>query len=341
MEDLKTRLFRLCSAFGPTGNEQEAAELAAEMLKPLVDEVKILNTATAVGIRKSEDPNAPTILFDAHIDQICLIVTEITPEGFLRFTDIGVDQRMMPGSRVTVRTATGDIPGIVATVPPHLLGKDRTSAFKMNDLLIDVGGLGSRVRIGDFVIFDSEPFSMLGSRVCTKAMDDRACFIACLHMLELLKDKKLNWNLVVCGSSSEESNGKGAAQATYIYEPDFAVVTDVTHARTADAPQVENLLGKGPVIDIGNESEPKTAKRVAELARAAQIPHQFAVHLGRSGTNANDVQASRAGVRTLVISLPLIYMHSPVEVGDMNDIRNLGKLMAEVVMDDEIRRSVK
>jgi len=341
MEDLKTRLFRLCSAFGPTGNEQEAAEVAAEMLRPLVDEVKILSTATAVGIRKSEDPNAPTILFDAHIDQICLIVTEITKEGFLRFNDIGVDQRMLPGSKVIVRTESGDIPGIIATVPPHLLGKDRTKAFKMNDLLIDVGGMSSKVRIGDFVIFDSEPFAMLGNRVCSKAMDDRACFIACLHMLEILKDKKLDWNLVVCGSSCEEGNGKGAAQATYIYQPALGVVTDVTHARTSDAPQVVNELGKGPVIDIGNESDPKTAARVAELARAACIPYQKAVHMGSSGTNANDVQASRAGVKTIVLSLPLIYMHSPVEIGDMNDIRNLGKLMAEVAMDPEIRRSVK
>ena len=333
--ELKDKIKRLTNAYGVSGDEFRVSKIAAELLEPYVDKVDIDRFGNVTGYKSCGVPGAKKLLLDAHIDQIGFMITEITEEGFLRFLGMGVDQRMLPGSEMVVLTAKGPIPGVVAALPPHLQkpGENKNS-IPIADMVVDLGLTAEeakkRVRVGDYMAFYGDTFELLGGALCGRCMDDRACFCTILHALELLEGKPLAVDLIVCASTKEEMGGHGAQAVSYRENPDYAIAIDVCHARTADAPEVPSKLGDGPVIAIGSNSRPKFARLAMEVARAKQIPFLPDAAPSHTGTNAWSMQMVREGVCTLVISLPLKYMHSPVEVLRMNDVENVGRLLAEL-----------
>ncbi|MBQ9535101.1 MAG: M20/M25/M40 family metallo-hydrolase [Clostridia bacterium] len=337
--ELKDKIKRLTNAYGVSGDERrEISPIAAELMKPYVDKVEIDEFGNVIGYKKCGVKNAPKLLLAAHIDQIGFVITEITDEGFLRFAPIGgVDSRMLLGSELTVLTQKGPITGVVSSVPPHLQKPgDSSKSVKIQDMTLDIGMTGAQarraVRVGDYAAFAHDTIDLLGDRVCGKAMDDRACFVCVLHALELLKDAPLAMDIIAVGTTKEEVGAHGAGSVTYRYRPEYAIAIDVGHARTPDVSpdRVPCELGKGPMIAIGSNSRPNFARRVMEIARAKEIPYQLEVCPSSTGTDAMKMQIVESGCCTLVISLPLKYMHSPVEVLSMSDVKNVGRLLAEL-----------
>ena len=334
---LADKIKKLTNAYGVSGDEFRISKIAAEMMAPYCDRVEIDDFGNVLGYRDCGIHGAKTVMLDAHIDQIGFLITEVTEEGFLRFTTVGgVDQRMLLGSELTILTKKGPILGIVAAIPPHLQkdGDDKKSV-PIPEMVVDIGMTGEQakkvVRVGDYMAFANDAMELQGDALCGKAFDDRACLVCLLHTMDLLQGKPLAVNVVVSASTKEETGFQGGISAGFKVQPDYAIAVDVTHARTGDAPQVIVKLGDGPNVDMGSNSNPKFAKRVIEVARAKQIPHIVTSCPAGSGTNAWPIQMQGQGVTTLVVSLPLKYMHSPVEMLRMSDVKNVGKLIAAFI----------
>ena len=334
---LADKIKKLTNAYGVSGDEFRISKIAAELMAPYCDRVEIDDFGNVLGYRDCGIPGAKTVMLDAHIDQIGFLITEVTEEGFLRFTTVGgVDQRMLLGSELTVLTKKGPILGIVAAIPPHLQkdGDDKKSV-PIPEMVVDIGMTGEQakkvVRVGDYMAFANDAMELQGDALCGKAFDDRACLVCLLHTMDLLQGKPLAVNVVLAASTKEEIGHHGSKATTYRLNPDFGIVVDVTHARTADARDIICQLGDGPNIKMGSTSDPKFARRVIELARAKQIPFTIGANPSGTGTNAWNMQVERDGVTTLVVSLPLKYMHSPVEMLRMSDVKNVGKLLAAFI----------
>lgn len=334
--EIRTTLEALAGTKGPSGFEQPVAKTAQALLAPYVDETYFDRLGSLVGVRRCGKENAPKLLLDAHLDEIGLMVTGIE-EGFLRFTEIGgVDQRMLPDREVTV-LCNEPLLGVIACLPPHVqTAKDHDKAVSMEDLYIDVGlsqaEAEARVPIGTPITYRCGCFALGDKRVCGKSMDDRACFTALLRCAELLQDETLDCDLYILGSSREEVNGAGAACAAEAIAPDACVAVDVTHGDSPDAPKEKTFpLGGGPVVGLGPNCVKRLSTMLREAAKARELPLQLEVMTGHTGTNAWGVQVRREGIATAVLSVPLRYMHTPVEVLDLDDLEATAQLLAEFV----------
>lgn len=325
-------LERLCAAGGPSGFEGPAVLAARELLEPLMDEVWTDRLGSLVGVRRCGRPGAKKLLLDAHLDEVGLMVTG-HKDGFLRFKAVGVDARMLPNREVRILTDPPML-GVVACLPPHVLSmEDREKAPKTEELLIDVGlsqeEAERQVPLGTPVVYKAN-FLRLGKRqLCSKAMDDRACFVSLLRAAELLSGKELDMDLYIMGSTREETGGMGAKVVTQALAPDFCVAVDVTHGRTPDSSKDEAfVLGGGPAVGIGPNMARWMVRRMLDTAAAEEIAVQKEIMERSSGTNGWGMQICNEGVATAVLSIPLKYMHTPVETLNKNDIESTARLLA-------------
>jgi endoglucanase len=341
MMDVAGVLIELCSLPGPAGFEQQVAQRAKAMLEPLVDECWIDVLGNVIGVRRCGREGAGKLLFDAHIDEIGLIVTG-AEEGFLRFAALGgLDARLLPASGVRILT---DPPryGVVCALPPHVLKpEDREKYVKIEDMFIDAGL--TQEEAAELVPPGTPGVPERGVRrfgencLSGKAVDDRAGFVAILRALELLADEKLDVDLYVMASVQEEVGVRGAAPGVYAIAPDRCVVIDVGHAKTPDTKPTETTeeLGGGVSISRGPNMNQEFTEVAVRLARANEIKFQINVSPGgNSGTNARAIQISREGVATAVFGIPLKYMHSVNEVVSLDDIESTAKLLAEVAKEN-------
>lgn len=329
-------LGRLCALSGPSGFETHVARAAAELLRQLVDEVYTTRLGSVVGVRRCGRENAHKLLLDAHLDEIGFMVTG-HDEGFLRFAPLGgVDPRMLPDREVVVLTDP-PIHGVVACLPPHVqTAEDMGKSLPIKELFIDVGlsqeEAERRIPIGTPVTYRGGCAPLGEDLLYGKALDDRAGFAVLLDVLERLKDKPLDVDLYVLGSTQEETHSTGAITAAYEIAPDRCVAVDVTHGDSPDASKNETFkLGGGPVIGVGPNCARSLSGRLKELAKELDMPIQLEVMSGSSGTNAWPIQVSREGVATAVVSIPERYMHTPVEVVHRKDLEDTAKLLAAFV----------
>lgn len=325
---MRQALERLCTCTAPSGFEGPAAAVAAELLRPLVDEVSIDRMGNVLGVRRSRTPNAPKLLLDAHLDEIGLIVTGVE-DGFLRFRSIGgVDPRMLPGRELVVLTDP-PLRGLVACPA----GGDEDKSVPLNELYVDVGlsqeEAERAVPVGTPMVYRAGCFPLGEDQMCGKSMDDRACFVTLLRAAELLHDKELDVELHIMGSTREEVSGAGAVVGTWAVAPDFCVAVDVTHGKTPDGPADKTFaLGGGPAIGVGPNMTRWMTERMIAKAREHSIPYQLEIMSGHTGTNGWEMQISREGVATSVLSLPLKYMHTPVETLSLADMEGVAQLLA-------------
>lgn len=325
---MRQALERLCTCTAPSGFEGPAAAVAAELLRPLVDEVSIDRTGNVLGVRRSKTPGAPKLLLDAHLDEIGLIVTGVE-DGFLRFRSIGgVDPRMLPGRELVVLTDP-PLRGLVACPA----GGDENKSVPLNELYVDVGlsqeEAERAVPVGTPMVYRAGCFPLGEDQMCGKSMDDRACFVTLLRAAELLRDKELDVELHILGSTREEVSGAGAVVGTWAVAPDFCVAVDVTHGKTPDGPADKTFeLGGGPAIGVGPNMTRWMTERMIAKAKEHGIPYQLEIMSGHTGTNGWEMQISREGVATSVLSLPLKYMHTPVETLSLADMEGVAQLLA-------------
>ena len=328
---MRQALERLCTCTAPSGFESPAADAAAELLRPLVDEVSTDRMGNVLGVRRSKTPGAPKLLLDAHLDEIGLIVTGVE-DGFLRFRSIGgVDPRMLPGRELMVLTDP-PLRGLVACPAEG----DEDKSVPLNELYVDVG-LSQKeaeraIPVGTPMVYRAGCFPLGEEQMCGKSMDDRACFVTLLRAAELLRDRELDVELHIMGSTREEVSGAGAVVGTWAVAPDFCVAVDVTHGKTPDGPADKTFaLGGGPAIGVGPNMTRWMTERMIAKAREHSIPYQLEIMSGHTGTNGWEMQISREGVATSVLSLPLKYMHTPVETLSLADMEGVAQLLAAFV----------
>ncbi len=322
----------LCGVGAPSGFERPAVLAARELLEPLVDEIWIDRLGSLVGVRRCGKPGAKKLLLDAHLDEVGLVVTGIK-DGFLRFKANGVDVRMLPDREMTILTQP-PILGVVACLPPHVLSaEEREKAPEIKDLYVDIGlsqeEAERRIPVGTPMVYRTD-FTALGKRqLCAKAMDDRACFAALLRTAELLRDQELDVDLYIVGSACEETGGVGARVLAQGLSPDFCVAVDVTHGKTPDSPKEGAfVMGSGPVVGIGPNMARWMVRRLLDEAEKLGLAVQKEVMEGSSGTNGWELQIANEGIATAVLSVPLKYMHTPVEVVEPGDIEATARLLA-------------
>ena len=325
-------LRQLSEAEGVSGCEGTCAKIARDMLKKYCADSHIDQNGSVIGTLDGTGENAPHILLDAHLDQVGFVVTAVTEEGFVRVGNVGgIDMRLTPAQNVLLH-GKRTIPGVIASVPPHLSG----SGEKVQDVtewLMDTGyrkaELEEIIAPGDRVSFDTPMQLLQGDRIAARSMDDRCGIAAILCALEQLKDAQLSCKVSVLFSSQEEVGECGAETAAYSIAPDLAVAVDVSFARGhGDDPVKCAKLGGGPMIGISPTLSREISNGLISAAKRHDIPWQPEVMNGTTGTNADRFSVSRGGVRSCTLSIPLRYMHTPSEVISLADIENTGKLLA-------------
>ncbi len=333
MEQMFEWLQTLCPVPGPSGYEQPVVQTARDLLTGLADEIRVDSVGNLLALRRCGKPNAKKLLLDAHLDQVGLLVTG-HQDGFLQFSSVGgIDARMLTDQTVTMLT---DPPrtGVIACPPAAALeDKKRGQAVPLEEMRIDAGLSPDQARqqipVGTLCVLQGRCFALGDRQVCATALDDRSCFACLLRVLQLLRDESLEIDLCIVGSSREEVPGSGIVPAMWTQAPDWCVAVDVTHAQTPDCNKDWiNVLGQGPAVGLGPNITRWMGRRLLDLAEERQIPVQREVMSGSSGTNGWEMQISREGVPTAVLSLPIKYMHSPVEVLDLDDMEALAQLLA-------------
>ena len=331
-------LGRLCALAGPSGFEGTVAREAARLLEPLVDRVRVDRMGSVVGLRRCGKANAPKLLLDAHLDEIGFLVTG-HEEGFLRIAPLGgVDPRMLPDRELTILTQPPML-GVVACLPPHIQTReDMDKSQPMREMVVDVGLTQEEAQrlipIGTPAVYRTGCAPLGEDLLCGKALDDRACFAILLDTLERLAGDELDVDLFVLGSTQEETHSTGAITAAFGVMPDLCVAVDVTHGDSPDAPKDKTFkLGGGPVIGVGPNCTRWMSKRLERKAKELDMDCQIEVMAGHSGTNGWELQISREGVATAVLSLPLRYMHTPVETASRADMTDCARLLAQFIRD--------
>jgi len=334
--DINESLRKLCLASGVSGSEESAAAVAAELLKEYAPNASVDKFGNVTAFIGDKNNGKKTLLLEAHIDEIGFIVTYIDDNGFIKVAECGgTDRRLYAAQTVTVHSKS-PVRGVIATLPPHV-SSDSKKAMKADEIVIDTGyskdKLEKLVSLGDRITIDGKYSSLEGTRVSVKAIDDRGGVAAVLYALSLLKDKELNYNIAVLFASQEETGSRGAIIGAYNADADYALATDVSFAYTPGAKKEKcGIMGKGAMIGISPVLDKEIVEKLRKISAEKNITVQYEVMGGDTGTDADEISSSKGGVRTGLISVPLKYMHTPVEVVDTEDIKAVGRLMAEFAL---------
>jgi len=334
----KEFLFSLCNSAGVAGFEfQQAAGLVTNAFKEYCDEVWTDTLGNVIGHKKGKGKFS--VLFAAHLDEIGLMVSGYEKGGMLRFIPIGgYDQRSLVAQEVFVH-GKEPVYGIIGVKPPHITtAEEAKKAHKIEDMAIDTGlsdeKLKELVRIGDVVTIKREAIDLKGDSVAGKALDDRAGIAILYQCMQELKDTACDIDVYYVASTQEEIGAKGARAAAYTIKPDIAIALDVCHGISPDVSEPRGKkMGGGPVIARGINIHPRVYDSLIKTAKEHYIPHQKSVEPGMSGTDAVTMQVAGCGSATGVISFPLKYMHTSVEVMKMKDIMLTAKLISSYVKD--------
>ncbi len=320
---------------GISGNEQSAAEELKQLFSAVCDSVYTDTLGNVIAEKKSKNEKKRIVL-DAHIDQIGLMITEIMDGGFLRFVPIGgVDLRILPAMEVVVH-GKKDLFGVIGAVPPHLLTGDKDKLYKPEMIFIDTGFsremLETLVSVGDVVSFRTKTTQLDNHCICRNGLDDR---IGVYVLLEVMKRLQLQNTDVVCTLTVGEEIGlKGASVIGHSLEFDGAIVVDVTHGMTPDCIKSRSFsLNGGPVITKGPALNKQLNKSILEYAKSIGMAVQIEVEPGNTGTNAWTLHSAKDAIPTVMISVPLKYMHTAGEVVSMENVEQVISLIAGYLTD--------
>lgn len=338
MLDLKEHLKTMIGAHAPSGHEAPLREIVRETWRDLVNEMDEDGLGSLIGIKRATTPIDPPrrIMLAAHMDEIGMLVRDIV-DGFIFLQgQWGMDSRVMLAQTVMVH-GKRPLPGVVATMPPHLLTPETSQEYpSFEALVVDVGlsaeEVAELVSIGDIVTQDAPALELQGKRLAGKAMDDRACVAAVSVCLDLLQHMTHSWDVYAVATVQEETGLYGAATAAHRIHPDVAIALDVTFA---DQPGMDDLttypMDKGPAIGMGPNFHEKLRQRIVKTAEYHEIKYQDEPMPYPGGTDAAAIQVSREGVPTALIGVPVRNMHSPVETVDLADIERAGRLLAHFI----------
>jgi putative aminopeptidase FrvX len=325
---------------GPSGYEYDAATVwreAAAFAEITTDGLG--SSVATIG----DDESAPLVAVVGHIDEIGLVITHIDEKGFLYFEAIGGwDPQILVGQRVTITGNDGAVPGVAGRKPIHLLDPEqRKKVVKLKEMHIDIGAddreaAQELVSVGDPVVIDAEPMAVAGGRLVSRSMDNRLGSYVALEALRRCHEAgSTSARFAAVAAVQEEIGLFGSRTAAFTVQPDLAVAIDVTHA--TDAPGVDEKevgshpFGSGPVIGRGSTLSPKVYELLRDTAEEAGIPYSVGASGNATHTDADSLQISRTGIPTGLVSIPLRYMHSPVEMVDLADVEATVELITAFV----------
>lgn len=331
--DDKAFLKRLCEAHAPSGREHWIYPIIQEAFAPYGEVA--LGKMNNIYVHKRGNGKG-SIMLMAHADEVFLMITEISERGFLKFKSNGIDAKTLVSQEVIIH-GKEEIPGIIGIKPPHLMNtEEREKAATVDGLMIDTGysksALEGLVNVGDYVTLKRSFVELLNNNVTCKAIDDRAGVAAMYHCAKELSAINHDADVYYVASCQEEVGHRGAKFGSHEINPTIGIAIDVTFdSGPLGATDRENYLGQGPVVCIGPNIHPKVRKKLMEVAREYNIPFQVEVEPGNTGTDAWDIQITREGIPTLLISIPIKYMHTSVEIVNMEDIKNTGRIIAKFI----------
>jgi len=335
-------LEELVNAPSPSGFEQPAQAVLRAYVSQYADEV---HTDVMGNVIAALNPQGkPRVMLAGHCDEIGFMVRYITDDGFLHFSPIGgVDAHLVPGQKVHVHTSRGSVLGVVGKKAIHLMEADeRKKVLLFHQQWIDIGAPNradaeKRVSIGDPITFAAHFDRLQRDLVVARGFDDKMGSFVVAEALRLASRMKLKAALFAVSTVQEEVGLRGATTSAFSLNPDAAVAVDVTHG--TDYPDADKKrfgevkLGKGPVLHRGANMNPVVTQRLFAAAKKARLSHQTIGVPAASGTDAWAIQLARGGVATGLVSVPLRYMHTPIEVLHLKDLEAAAKLLTAFVAD--------
>ncbi len=339
-KELKKFFKDLVVAPSPSGFEQPAQEVYRNFIKEFADEVKTDVHGNVIALKKGSGKLRFMVV--GHADEIGLMVKFIDENGFIHFTMIGgVDTNILPGIRVNLYHGKKMIRGVIGRKPIHLLKQEeRSKAPKLEDLWIDIGAKDKKaaekkVSVGDHITFSPGMVTLARNIVTTKATDNKAGVYVAGALLKELANEKVAPNIYAVSSVQEEIGWRGARTSAFGIDPHVGIAIDVSHA--TDYPGMnKNVvgdigLGKGAIIAVGANINPRVFELLKEAAQKAKVDYQIEAAPRGTGTDANAIQTTRAGVAAGLISIPNRYMHTPNEIISFKDLDGAVKILAEFV----------
>lgn len=336
--NLKDIIFDLCSTGGVSGSEEPVIQIVKKYFEQYAS-VSSDSNGNVYAVIGNKDADK-TILLDAHIDRIGLMVTDIDDNGFVKVDKCGgIDIRTLQDTEVIIQNHP-DLTGVVCCIPPHLSDGKEDKAVPISKVWVDFGldkdRISRYISIGDVLTFKSEPVMLLDDKIASACLDDRCGVAALLRVAEILYDKNdnIDYKVVFLLSSQEETFGSGAKTGAFTVDADEAVAVDVSFASQPDiSGQYSNIeLKKGPMICISPILNKKMTSCFIETAKENNIPYQLEPVSSVTGTNADSISVSKSGVKTAVISIPQRYMHTQNEVISIRDVEYTAQLIADYVL---------
>lgn len=333
---MKELVKKLSDMRGVSGFEYNFSNNIQKLMEPYADECFIDCLGNVVALKKCGNPNAKKLMLEGHIDEIGLMVSAIDKNGFISFVQVGgIDGRILPSSEVVIH-GTRDINGIIGSKPPHLqTAEESKEPMKVTDLAIDTGytyeEISKIVSIGDGVTFKQSVGEMCGDTISYKSLDDRAGIAVIIDVLRRINNMDLAVDVYVVATVQEEVGLRGAKTAAHLINPHMCISIDVCHGITPDNSTDAFCCGEGVVISKGPNIHPALSKKLIELADKNSIPFDIDVDGGNTGTNAWAVQIVREGIATALLSLPLKYMHNPIETMSIKDLDAAADLIVRFV----------
>jgi len=338
-------LKKLSDAPGISGHESAIRDIISAELIPYVDQIFTDNMGNLIA-QKRHTAIGPTIMLASHMDEIGLTVRYIDPDGYIFFNTIGgwFDQTLLNQRMVIHTRDKKEYYGIIGSKPPHVMKlAEYDKVIKTDEMFIDVGA-GSKsevekmgIEIGNQIVPDAKFFTLNGTKVSGKALDNRAGCVMLVETIKRLKNVKANVYAVF--TVQEEVGLKGARTSAYQINPDFAFATDVTIC--GDHPSISlkeaNIeMGKGPAIMMSDGNgrgiivPESILNHVRDAVKEYDIPVQY--EAGNGGTtDGSAIQLTREGIPTGVISVPTRYIHTPYSVLDMNDLESSVNLVVKML----------
>jgi putative aminopeptidase FrvX len=333
-------LKRLLSTPGPSGDEEAAAKVWREEASRFAEVRgdRMGNSFATIGAGGS-----PKVMLAGHIDEIGVMVTHVDENGLLRFTGVGGwDPQVLVGQRVRLQTKGGEVVGVIGKKAIHVMEPDeRKKVSEIKSLWIDVGAKDAdeakeMVRVGDAGVIAQDLVELPNGRIASRSVDNRMGAFVVLEALRLLSEEdNVGAEVVAVACVQEEIGLYGARGAAFGLDPDAAIAVDVTHA--TDTPGVsknengDHSLGSGPVIARATNISPVVSEGLIAAAETEDIPHTLQADSRSTGTDADAIQFTRAGIATGLVSCPNRYMHSPNEVVSVEDVENCARVISAYI----------
>jgi len=338
----------LIEAPSPSGFEQPAQRVVRQRVEELSDELRTDVHGNVIAVKNPG--GSPRVMLAGHCDQVGMMIQHITDDGYLKFASIGgIDATVLAGAQVVVYGEKGAVPGVVGRKPVHLMKPEERDNAKISidSLFIDIGAKDKKaaqklVQIGDCATYKLGMVDLEGDLRVSPGFDDKVGAFVVMEALRLLKGKNIDCALYCVSTVQEEIGLRGASTSAFGIDPLVGIAVDVTHA--TDYADVDGSrtgvinMGEGPAIARGPNINPRVGQLLLDTAKDKKIPYQVEPEPRGTGTDANAIQVTRAGVAAGLVSIPNRYMHTPVEVVHLGDLEHAAELLAEAVtrIDDKL-----